>query len=462
LDGTKKARLVAMGNFQGELEATYAPVASVSTVRLVIALAAMLQWDLTAFDVSGAYLNAVLKVEEQEYMHAPPGMTIPKGQILKLVRAIYGLKQSGRRWNEMLTKVILSMGYMQSTYDACLFAYFNKKVLIALVAITVDDFLFTSRSAEEKENFYSLLVEKGKFELTRKDMPLDYCGMHIERVVQGYKITQTEYAKQLLADWGKADCLPAPFPQAFELDKKKEDEPSCSVNMREVVGGLQYLANGTRPDIAYTVNRLACIQTDASARHEKCSERVLAYVQGTKQIGITYKFGPAKDADKYLYAYADANYASDASDRKSVSGVLILLNGSPVQWRSKKQDCIALSTMEAELIAASLTAKALKEFSLMLTELGLGPKGPCTLFEDNKAVIDMTKNPITRGAKHIDVRHKYLLQQVAAGDIVVKSVGSRDNLADIFTKALDKVLHTKLRDEMLTVSREGGVSVHSK
>jgi hypothetical protein len=221
--------------------------------------------------------------------------------------------------------------------------------------------------------------------------------------------------------------------------------------MRTLVGALQYLANGTRPDIAYSVNRLACVQEDASAAHEEAANRILRYLKYRPDVGITYYFGKNEDENKYLFSYSDASYGQVPGQRNGISGSVIMFNNSPIQWKSKKQNCVSQSTMEAELVAANLTAQTLKAITILLEEIKMAVKGPIIIYEDNKAVIDMASNPITKHVKHIELKYRFVLQQAMKKELRILPVRSEHNIADLLTKRLERPTHTRLSKSFLDI-----------
>jgi len=215
-------------------------------------------------------------------------------------------------------------------------------------------------------------------------------------------------------------------------------------------------------------------------KHWKLAKRILRYLQGTKHHAITYQrqentqtqyttqnnsasastSATASDIhhivsenevsplsprvpmhlSSTLIVYSDSDWAGDHDDRRSTSGSVILLNGSPVVWLSKKQATVALSTAEAEYMAMSAAVQEVKWVHALLVELGCSVPLPIPLYTDNRAAVSISSNesvPHTR-TKHIDVRHHYVRELVQRNWLVVRWIRSEDQLADVFTKGLDK------------------------
>jgi len=170
--------------------------------------------------------------------------------------------------------------------------------------------------------------------------------------------------------------------------------------------------------------------------------RILRYLRGTLDYAISF----SEDARHPLLAYADADWAGD-SDRRSQSGFIFMYAGGPIAWSSKKQSCVALSTAEAEIVAASSCVQDALWFTSLLSEFGLAPPQPITVFEDNEGAIALSETSITgKRTKHIDLRYSFINDAVKKGRIIMKKIDTKKNLADLFTKAL-------ARDRFVDLSR---------
>ena len=175
-----------------------------------------------------------------------------------------------------------------------------------------------------------------------------------------------------------------------------------------MIGSLQYLTVATRPDIAYAVNRLASFTSNPNFEHYSAAKRVLRYLKGTRNFGITYRdqnerlLGPMDS--NTIYGFSDAAFVN-TEDQKSISGCVFLANMGAITWRSKKQATIALSTTEAEYVALAEAVREAKWLHCLYGELGFPQTEPIVLLGDNDGSISMTKNPQFHGrTKHIDIR----------------------------------------------------------
>ena len=225
----------------------------------------------------------------------------------------------------------------------------------------------------------------------------------------------------------KADCPPVPDKQAVKA-------------YQQLVGSLMYVACATRPDIAYAVNTCAQFMSNPGPRHEEAAKHILRYLKGTKDVGITYSKQDEGLANK-LFGYVDADHASDADDRKSVGGYVLMLNGGAVSWSSRKIKVVAISSFESEWYSASIAGCEVKALRRLLEEIGYEQKEPTSLFEDNASCIFSSEadRPMNPCSKHIDIRVFKLKEFVQEGTLKLVKVASERQVADNLTKALHKV-----------------------
>lgn len=284
------------------------------------------------------------------------------------------------------------------------------------------------------------LHKKYKLKTVKSDL---FLGINISNPAKDVlKLSQGQYTRKLLDRHGLAECKAAKSP----MERLMEPNSSvCSVQSRteynSIIGGLQYLANNTRPDISHSVNHLARFLSNPSEEHQKAARRVLRYIAGDPDKGITFLRG--KDNPK-LEAYSDADFSGDPTTSRSTSGSLVMLSSGPVSWRSHLQRDVVLSTTEAEYLAATETCRQLQWVKSLLAELCLqnSVEGSiCTeLYVDNQSAISLIKNHDNyKRSKHIALRNHYCRQQFMRGAIAVTYVESAKQLADSLTKANSSV-----------------------
>ena len=212
---------------------------------------------------------------------------------------------------------------------------------------------------------------------------------------------------------------------------------------RSMIGSLLYLC-ASRPDIMLSVCMCARFQATPKESHHKAVKHILRYLAHTPTLGLWYPKGSAFD----LIGYSDSDYAGDRVDRKSTSGTCHFLGRSLVCWSSKKQNCVSLSTAEAEYIAAGSCCAQLLWMKQTLKDYGVNVKN-VPLLCDNESAIKIAHNPVQHSkTKHIQIRHHFLRDHVLKGDISIEHVKTEEQLADIFTKPLDEKRFSKLRCEL--------------
>ena len=239
-------------------------------------------------------------------------------------------------------------------------------------------------------------------------------------------ISQQSFAKELVNKFDMTSVQNIPLRVGLKLDGFDVDEKTENRPFRELVGGLMWFAISTRPDISNAVRSVA--RTAALG--------IVACINGTSVFGMKYQRGTLANISSEVFA--DADYASKATDRRSVSGGAIMCGGACVCWFSRTQKCVTLSTSEAEYVALGDAVKEVL-FLRQVWRFMLPGKGmPCfPIFEDNQGAVQLSQNPVSNlNSKHIDVRRHFLRELVHQGDISVRHVPSEYQHADILTKAL--------------------------
>jgi hypothetical protein len=209
-----------------------------------------------------------------------------------------------------------------------------------------------------------------------------------------------------------------------------------------------YCMLGTRPDIAYAVGALSQFASNPGKAHWQAVKRVMRYLQGTKELCLTY----SSSID--VLGYTDADWGGDQDNRRSTSGYLFKIGDGAISWSSKKQRTVALSSTEAEYMAATQATKEAVWLCLLLDEIGYTQnKIPTTIMADNQSCIALAKNPTFHArTKHIDIQHHYIRERLEDGDIELVYCNTNDMVADVLTKALS-------RDKLVGFSEEMGLKL---
>ena len=208
-----------------------------------------------------------------------------------------------------------------------------------------------------------------------------------------------------------------------------------------------YAALATRPDIAYAVTALCQFMANPAVSHWNAAKRVFRYLQGTQEHALVY--GGHGGKDQPLYGYSDSDWGNDVNDRRSVTGWVFFLHDGAVSWQSHKQPTVALSSVEAEYMAATQATREAVWWRAFLTELGMPPAAATTIHSDSQGAIALGKNPEHhKRTKHIDIQHHYVREQVATGSVALSYIGTEDMVADVLTKPLAADRHAALAAQM--------------
>ena len=400
-----KARLVAKGYTQTygiDYMETFAPVAKINTVRVLLSLAVNLDWPLHQFDVKNAFLHGDLT--EEVYMDLPPGCHIPgkhQRKVCRLKKSLYGLKQSPRAWFGRFTKSMRAFGYNQSNSDHTLFLKKQHGMITALI-VYVDDMVVTGNDTEERKSLQNYL--SNEFEM--KDLgPLKYfLGIEVSRSEKGIFLSQRKYALDLLQETGMSACQPAdtPMEEGLKLCIDSNQVPTDKGRYQRLVGRLMYLAH-TRPDLAYALSIVSQFMHNPGEQHMSAIMRILRYLKSTPGKGVLF----SKGVDHLkVEAYTDADWAGSIDDRRSTSGFFAFVGGNLVTWKSMKQNVVARSSAESEYRGMALRICEVLCLSHLLRDLGYLARYLIGLYCDNKAACDIANNPVQHDrTKHMEIEN---------------------------------------------------------
>ena len=253
---------------------------------------------------------------------------------------------------------------------------------------------------------------RSEWEVTDLGEPSKIIGIEVTRSDDTITISQERYIENILWKEGMANANPVGMPMDPHINFKPnpdENELNRSNSFARLLGSLQFIANSTRPDISYAVNRLATYTANPGLQHHGAIKRIHRYLAGTKTLGITYKKSQdGTGADNLFHGYADAAYAN-ADDLKSMTGYVFLAGGGAIMWKSKKQTVIALSSTEAEYMALSEAGREATWLRNLYGELGYPQKEPTVIKGDNDGSVVLTHNPqFHQRSKHIAIRHHWV------------------------------------------------------
>ncbi|KAG8955677.1 hypothetical protein FRC04_007668 [Tulasnella sp. 424] len=459
-DGTierYKGRLVAKGFAQApgvDFDQVFAPTARLAALRTILAQAALAGEHIASLDISNAYLNGDLEKEYEVYMKQPEGFTEsgPNGEewVCKLKKGLYGLKQAGRLWYQKLGETLTKIGFKQINADPSVYVWILDDVRVIL-PVFVDDVTISSKSGERVE---WVKKELAKYFKIRDLGPISYLlGMKVEydRINRTLHLSQSQYILDMLHRFNMTDCSGVTTPMDPGSQLSKTQSPTTEEDKAEMarvpyinaVGALMYLAVATRPDISYTVAKLAQFNTCPGTAHWKAVKHLFRYLKHTIDLKLTYKpiEGDNQISGEVFRTYSDADHAGCLDTRRSTSGYFLKMGTGAVSWSSKKQTSVAWSSTEAEYIAASIAGQETIWMRGLLRELGFKINSPSLLLVDNQSAITVAKNPEHHGRmKHVDVRYHWIRQEIRRKNISIHYVPTGQNTADILTKPLPKPL----------------------
>ena len=440
---TFKVRHVAKGFAQRlgvDYYETFSPTMRSGSARYLISIAALKGYKLFHRDVQTAFLNG--KLTEEIYIEIPEAYADIKvdraTHVFKLKKSLYGLKQASRVWNETFTAAILEIGFCQSEADPCIFIKYEKEEPVEWIGVFVDDCWIVADD-EAADRIGAMMGEKFKMhDLGELKFSL---GMKIEQTNEFIKISQTSYIDKLVEKFNMQDCrdIDTPLPKKPQADETN-NTPFENVNLyQQLIGGLIYVSNATRPDIAYSVGYLARSMQKPTQADWINGKRVIRYLKATRMLGLKY----FKDSSKTAVGYSDASYAEE-KDAKSVGGYVFTQAGAAITWRSSKQELIAQSSMESEYYALAETSKEALWIRKLQKESLPHANHQILIYEDNQSTIKLAQNPIhTNRSKHIHVRAHATRDYIKKNLIRLEYLSTKLMIADIMTKSLERIDHAK-------------------
>ena len=378
---------------------------------------------------------------------------LPNGLIHKLNKYIYGLKQSGAEWESNVTNTL-----ERHKYEACfdsdskLFvkSYSNGDWIIT--SLFVDDFYVIANCQKRLDELYHMLSEQyGEVSKKQGDI-LEYLGMSIVKNNDNtITIWQPAYIDKMLQLTGITAERDVKTPMATSYSESINDTIKVDkTNYLSMVGLLNYLAILTRPDLLYSLSRVAQASSNPTQSDLLKIKRILRYVLYTREYGLTYN----NDNDFNIYCYVDASY-NCYKDGKSHYGYTISLgkNNGSFCAKSSKIPLVCTSSAEAEYVACCYAAQEIIFLRRLISKLGFSNGKPSILMEDNLSTIEMIKGNINhKTGKHVNPKFHYTRQQVELGHLKIIHCPSKDMIADLLTKPLTLAQHNYLTEGILNLS----------
>jgi len=406
----------------------FAPVARLSSMRALLAIAASRHWSLSQMDVKNAFLNGDLS--EEVYMQPPPGLSSPPNKVCRLRRALYGLKQAPWAWFAKFSANVSRLGYSISSYDSALFIRRTDRGIILLL-LYVDDMIITGDDSIGILELKQFLSQH--FEMKDLGNLSYFLGLEISSSSNGFYLTQTKYISDLLLQANLTECKIIDTPTELNAHLNLQDDESfCDPTLyRHLVGSFVYLTV-TRPDISYVVHQVSQFMATPRSTHFSAVLRILRYLKGTLFHGLHF----SSQSPLELHAYTDADWAGDPTDCRSTTGYCFLLGTSLISWRSKKQSVVARSSTEAEYRALADTTTELLWLRWLLQDMGVSFSSATPIYCDNRSAIQIAHIDVFHErTKHIEIDCHFVRHHLLQGSLQLHSVTSHDQFADLFTKS---------------------------
>ncbi|GKB27429.1 putative ribonuclease H-like domain-containing protein [Tanacetum coccineum] len=429
-----KARLVAQGYRQEEgvdYDEVFAPVARIEAIRLFLAFASFMGFTVYQMDVKSAFLYG--NITEEVYVKQPPGFEDPAhpNKVYRVVKALYGLHQAPRAWYERLSTFLLKHGYRRGAIDKTLFIKKDRRDIM-LVQVYVDDIIFGSTKPSMVKDFEELMQKE--FKMSSMGELTFFLGLQVKQTTAGIFLSQDKYVKDILNKFDFRTIKPASTPiEAHKSLGKDEEGEDVDVHLyRSMIGCLMYLT-ASRPDIMFAVCLCARFQVTPKVSHMHAVKRIFRYLKHQPKLGLWYP----KDSPFHLEAFSDSDYAGDNHDRRSTSGGCQYLGRRLVSWQCKKQTIVAISSTEAEYVAAASCCAQVLWMQNQLLDYGFNFMNT-EIHIDNESTICIVKNPVLHSkTKHIQIRHHFIRDCYEQRLINVVKVHTDDNVVDLLTKGFD-------------------------
>ncbi|CAI7836551.1 unnamed protein product [Closterium sp. NIES-53] len=371
-----KAQYVARGFSQRggvDFFQTFSPTPKMTTLWVLLHVAAQRDYELHSLDFSTAFLQGSL--HEEIWLRRPPGFTgsFPPGTQWSLRRPVYGLRQAPREWHDTLRTTLAALGFSSSTADPSLFLRTDTSLPPFYILVYVDDLVFATADTEALAHVKSELQKRHT--CTDLGELTSYLGLQItrDRACRTITLTQSHLVQQVLQrfgfTWSSAQATPLAIGHSLSALPSDESVDS-SGPYPELVGCLMYLMTCTRPDLAYPLGLLA--RYVAPGRHRKvhwdAAKRVLCYLCSTSGMGLV--LGGRRSV--VLTGHSDASWVDDQATQRSSQGYTFSLGSGSVSWRSTCSSSVLSSSCEAEIYATAMAAQELRWLTYLLTDLESG------------------------------------------------------------------------------------------
>ena len=455
-DGRKKARWIVQGCFESkdyDDPSNHSHVATLNSVRCCVFRGDRRARTLASVDIRTAFLQSdryqgndwaryikvrdISKLSEHTYKY------------YLLLGPMYGQRSAPIRWENTVVPFLVEEGFHRGENELCVFHRTEDDLTLVLY---VDDILLDGDHASVTD-FLNKLAKR--FDINEpvylsKTQPIDFVGIIISMDENQIHLSMEEYHTKLLDSMGMANCRPLGTPFEGQITDTTPLSGEQTTLYRQGIGGIGWLANTIRPDLAYSFSRLGQHLANPSVGAMEALKRTLRYISGTKNFSLSTSLDTNQNTWEF---YCDSDHGGNAeanNQRKSQTGFVALLNGAPVLWKSTVQSCSAISSTEAEIYAASTAVQSFMHLSYVANELGLTDfPSPFILQMDNAAAeIFLNNSTSVSRLKHIDCREQWVKHMRDRTVVQAQHVPTDRNLADIFTKGLTRPSFSKFANQL--------------
>jgi hypothetical protein len=509
LDRRKKARFTCDGSPRSGqariLDETYANCVDQTSSRLFYAIAAAENLLIYGADVSNAFAEAPPPKQgfyiypdqafKEWWVHHKKQPPLEDGMVIPILSAMQGHPESPRLWEKHADAILQELGLTPTTHEPCLYSGVidGKRVIFKR---QVDDFALAVPDERTATILLDMIDEKLTIPMKRQGFLDMYNGIDVTQTRDYIKISSKSFIEKIcekyLTTWMQnftsTDDRPTPLPTDPTWYKKfnaatGDPDPKIQAKLAQKmqlsyrcgVGELIWAMTTTRPDVAFASVKLSQANSAPDEHHYHGVKHALKYLYSTRDDGIyfwrtaprpEFKEGPipvinSNKQDLMLdnrpnhdaitvYAYADSDWATCVKTRRSFGGAVIRLAGGTIAYKTKFQPTVAGSSTEAEFMAAYDTGKMILFVRSVLWDLGIPQEAATTLYEDNDACTAMgnAQKPTTR-TRHMDIKYFSLCEWVERDLMHLERIDTSINMADHFTKALNRALFHRHADFLL-------------
>ena len=430
-DGGVKARLCIRGDQELEKEKirTDSPTINKVNIKLFYVMAVHFGWHVRTADIKAAFLQGANL--DRDVFVRPPKERRVDGVVWKMIKRAYGFVDASRGFYLELKKVLEELGCVVSLYDPALFIYFgNHSSLQGLLLAHVDDLIHGAGTKEFDENILNPLKQRFTFG-REEENDFKYVGIHVKQYASSIVTDQDVYVEDL--------DIPYSTPSASNLDDLLDDEGQSE--FRTAVGRIGWVANSSRPDLAYDHLTLSMKVGKATVRDMKAATKAVKKIKYEK---TTMKFVNLGSCDHWvLQAYGDAGFKSLPDKLSSCSGYVVLLTNqenntsSILSWKCNKIRRVVDSSTAAEALASNDTLDALVYIKCVLNELlgDLIKNIPLQVFTDSRNLHRNVHTTLLVENPRLRTDIAKLKQSLERKELnTFELIRGKDMIADVLTK----------------------------